>query len=112
MAFIVGAPATLSQRCKFDMNSLQYKIGSNVYPAQPIRSETDLYAELLKAVGPLGDTRSATRFDLENWTSVVYNSPPTANPSISFVGLDLETYAGKFMPMCREKSPAQVMCCC
>ena len=86
--------ATLSQRCKFDMNSLQYKIGSNVYPAQPIRSQTDIYAELLKAVGPLGDTRSATRFDLENWTSFVYNTPPTANPSISFVGLDLETYAG------------------
>ena len=85
---------TLSQRCKFNMNSLQYKIGSNVYPAQPIRSEMDLYAELLKAVGPLGDTRSASRMNLANWTSNVYNSPPTANPSLSFVGLDLETYAG------------------
>jgi hypothetical protein len=65
-----------------------------VYPAQPIRGEMDIYAELLKAVGPLGDTRSATRFDIDNWTSNVYNSPPTANPSLSFIALDLETYAG------------------
>ena len=104
--------ATISQRCKFAMNSLQYKIGANTYPQQNIRTQSELFAELLKSVGPLGDTRSDTRMGVVNWTTAVYTDPTTpASVALSFVGIDLETYAGKFMPMCRDKSPMQVMCC-
>ena len=87
--------ATVSQRCKFAMNSLQYKIGSSVFPSQNLTTNPQMFAELMKSVGPLQDVRSGSRIDQRSYNAIVYTPVPAANnTSTGFTGLDLETYAG------------------
>ena len=60
------APSTAGQRD--NLNSVQWKIGSNVYPSQPLTQSEEYYAELVKAMTSLGDTRNSTSMTEQNFS--------------------------------------------
>ena len=51
-----------------NLNSVQWKIGSNVYPSQPLTQSEEYYAELVKAMTSLGDTRNSTSMTEQNFS--------------------------------------------
>ena len=115
------AAAAVASGARNNLNSVQWKIGSNVYPSQPLTRPEEYYAELVKAMTSLGDTRNSTSITDQNYTqgyrsftgadyngSNVYRDDianvaagitncfdPTrdADRSLGFLGIDLETYA-------------------
>ena len=82
---------TLSHRTFNDTISYQVKIGSNVYPSQPITgSSTDVsqyVAELVKSFSALGDVRQGSALTLDNFKE---NNPNNFGSAV--FALDLETY--------------------
>ena len=95
--------ATQCQRSLLGMNSYSVKVGAVQYPAQPLQSGTEFYAETAKAIGPLGDVRSANRMDHARYNKSTYTkADATPTPDVvltadavtsGFVGLDYETFA-------------------
>ena len=83
---------TLSRRTSNDVTSYQVKIGSNVWPSQPIKgSQTDasqFVAELVKSFSALGDVRQGSSIDEDNFLET---DPASAYGSAVYA-IDLETY--------------------
>jgi len=91
--------------------SYQVRIGSNVYPSQPVlggpRNPSQFVAELYKSVASLGDVRQGGKITRANYVSGTLANPQVVgNPlvaaggilaartgSTGFFGIDLETYA-------------------
>ena len=83
---------SIARRTSNDVASVQWKIGSNVYPSQPVKgSQTDssqYVAELVKAVSGLGDIRMGSQLNAANFPIVANTSYGSA-----VYGLDFEAYA-------------------
>ena len=83
----------ISRRCSNDVENVQWKIGSNVFPSQPVKgSSTDksqFVAELVKAVSSLGDVRMGSVINNTNFAII----DVSAAFGTAFYGLDLESYA-------------------
>ena len=83
---------SIMRRSSNDVEQVQWKIGSNVYPSQPLKgSQTDssqYVAELVKAVAGLGDIRQGSAINQANF-------PVVANTSFgsAMYALDFESYA-------------------
>ena len=86
--------ATICQRSLLNMNSYSVKVGAKQYPQQPLQNGTEMYAETIKSIGPLGDVRGANRMNYARYNATNYADATTANTATSgFVGLDYEVYA-------------------
>lgn len=86
--------ATQCQRSLLGLNSYSVKVGSKTFPQAPLTKGTEFYAELVKSMMPLGDTRSANRMNFTRYNAAVYTDALAAGTvTQGFAGLDYETYA-------------------
>ena len=108
---------SLGRRTFNGTTSIQWKIGANVYPSQPVlgsqRNPSQYIAELIKSLASLGDIRQGSMINRQNFTGYTNaaiqgiantsgnpiggNTDIAANrngtPSLGFFGIDLETYS-------------------
>jgi len=85
---------TLSRRTFNDTQSVQWKIGSNVYPSQPVvgnSSNVSQYvSELVKSFSSLGDIRQGSSITEANFKQ----DDPSAGYGSAVFSIDLESYPG------------------
>ena len=84
---------SISQRCLCGLNKYSVKVGSKTYPQQPLTKVSEMFAETVKAIGPLGDCRSANRMNYANYARSAYTLLAAGNVASGFIGIDYETYA-------------------
>ena len=86
----------------------QFRIGSQILPAQPPSTKTEMFAELIKAYGSIADvnyqpaidklsynlvTSSAYADDVDITANLAQNKTSNVQSGSFYIGLDLENYA-------------------
>ena len=87
---------SVSRRSSNNAESIQWHIGANVYPSQPVQgtatNPSQFVAELVKAVSSLGDVRMGSQLNIANFTEVATVVATVVNGKAVY-GIDLESYA-------------------
>jgi hypothetical protein len=85
---------------KFNLSDYSFRIGSQVVPSKAPSSTAEMFAELMKSIGSLGDYNQQPSIDLYSYAQdypIANNETATAVGSVNsggfFIGLDLENYS-------------------
>ena len=114
---MVGNELSLGRRTFNGCQEITWKIGSNVYPSQPVKGSasnpSQYMSELIKALASLGDLRQGSGINRQTYlgysASAINGAAQTSGspicgssvvaadrntvPSLGFFGIDLETYS-------------------
>jgi hypothetical protein len=89
--------------CALGISDYQFRIGSQVIPSKAVNTNTEMFAEVLKAIGSLGDLNhqpSIEKYSYSMNSSVVNtvaleaNGASNAGSGSFYIGLNLENYEG------------------
>ena len=85
---------------KMGLTDYQIRVGSQIMPPKPPTTNAEIFAEVLKAMGSIGDinyTPTIDKLSFNTATSTASNDTATLISSVSsgsfYIGLDLENYA-------------------
>jgi len=83
---------------KFGISSYYFRLGSQIVPTKMPDNTTEMFAEVIKAIGSIGDINHQPSIDLFTYTlDTSTNNADTvlnANSGSFYIGLDCESYAG------------------
>jgi hypothetical protein len=96
-----GAGLYPSSSVNFNLQSYQFRVGSEVLPSNPPNSVDQYFTEAIKCFGSVADTHYQPSIDIDSYNLVwndaqtdigSYLEAVTANSGSFLVGLDLESY--------------------
>jgi hypothetical protein len=86
---------------KFNIQEYSFRIGATVLPSKNPNNSTEMFCELMKAIGSIGDVMQQPSIDTYSYNQdypIVSDETAAATGSTSsgsfYIGLDLENYSG------------------
>jgi hypothetical protein len=83
--------------CVNGLTQYQFRVGSNVLPSKPVDNIVEMFSEVCKVFGSIGDIQynPNIEYDSYNFTNNVINAVATryaSNSGSFYIGIDLEAY--------------------